>query len=237
MEFNPQSSLTPEHVSPDHIYLSSLPRRSDPLFRPVGGHFKRLIDIFIAVTALVALAPLMIGVALIIWLGSNGPILYGHQRVGFGGRTFRCWKFRSMVVDGDVVLERYLRANPDAQREWERDRKLRRDPRVTPIGAVIRMLSIDELPQLFNILAGEMSVVGPRPVVAAELRRYRGSAGHYLRTRPGLTGMWQVSGRSDLSYRQRVLLDRYYVMRWTVMADIAIILRTIPAVLRSRGSC
>ncbi|WP_420022777.1 sugar transferase [Cereibacter azotoformans] len=237
MEFNPQSSLAPDNVSSDHIYLSSLAPVAGAESGPVGGLPKRIIDILIAVTALIALAPLMIGVALIIWLSSNGPILYGHQRVGFGGRTFRCWKFRSMVVDGDVVLERHLRANPEAQREWERDRKLRQDPRVTPIGAVIRMLSIDELPQLFNILSGEMSVVGPRPVVAAELRRYRGSAGHYLRTRPGLTGMWQVSGRSDLSYRQRVLLDRYYVMRWNVLADAAIILRTVPAVLRSRGSC
>lgn len=119
MEFNPQSSLTPDNVSPDHLYLSSLPQVAQAASAPVGGVLKRLIDVAIAVTALIALAPLMIGVALIIWFGSNGPILYGHQRVGFGGRTFRCWKFRSMVVDGDVVLERHLRANPEAQREWE----------------------------------------------------------------------------------------------------------------------
>lgn len=237
MKFNPQSSLTPDQYNPDHIFAATLPAINDPQTRPVGGIAKRALDIFIAVNALIALAPLMIGVALIIWASSNGPILYGHQRVGFGGRTFRCWKFRSMVVDGDTVLERHLRGNLEAQREWANDRKLRNDPRVTPIGAVIRMLSIDELPQLFNILMGEMSVVGPRPVVAAELRRYNASAGHYLRTRPGLTGMWQVSGRSDLSYRKRVQLDRFYVMRWNLLADLSIILRTIPAVLKSRGSC
>ena len=237
MKFNPQSTLMPDHYNPDHIFIASLPAINDPQTRPVGGVLKRMLDIFIAVNALIALAPLMLGVALIIWASSNGPILYGHQRVGFGGRTFKCWKFRSMVVDGDTVLERHLRGNVEAQREWATDRKLRDDPRVTPIGAVIRMLSIDELPQLFNILMGDMSVVGPRPVVAAELRLYNASAGHYLRTRPGLTGMWQVSGRSDLSYRKRVQLDRYYVMRWNIFADMSIILRTIPAVLKSRGSC
>jgi exopolysaccharide production protein ExoY len=212
--------------------LNSATRRPVPL----GGLAKRAFDIAVAATAILMLAPLMIGVAVLVRLTSPGAVLYGHTRIGFGGKSFRCWKFRTMVTHGDIVLANHLRDNPDARAEWQATQKLRQDPRVTPLGSVLRKLSVDELPQLFNILSGEMSIVGPRPIVTDEVRRYGPSLGHYLRARPGLTGLWQVSGRSDLGYRRRVLMDRCYASRWSLLADIGIILRTIPAVLRSSGS-
>lgn len=202
----------------------------------VGGQGKRALDALLALSALVALLPLFLGVALLVKLTSRGPVLYGHERVGFAGQRFRCWKFRTMVVNGDQVLEEHFRKFPAERDVWLAERKLLNDPRVTPVGAILRKLSVDELPQLFNILRGEMSVVGPRPVVAEELEKYRRAAGHYLRTRPGLTGLWQVSGRNDTNYRKRVLLDRLYVRRWSMLLDLWIILRTVPAVLSSRGA-
>lgn len=204
---------------------------------PLGGRLKRVFDLASSGFALLLLAPLMLGVALAVRATSKGPALYGHTRIGHGGRRFKCWKFRSMVVDGDAVLARYLRDNPSAQAEWDETQKLQNDPRVTPIGRVLRKLSVDELPQLLNIFFGEMSVVGPRPVTENELYRYKASAAHYLSTRPGLTGLWQVSGRSDVSYHRRVLLDRYYVAKWSFLVDVSIILRTLPAVIFARGSC
>lgn len=203
---------------------------------PVGGTPKRALDIVLTVLGILALAPLLLGFALLVRLSSVGPVFYGHERVGFDGRTFRCWKFRSMVTNGDEVLSAYLASNPAARLEWEQSRKLRDDPRITPVGKVLRKLSIDELPQLFNVLAGEMSLVGPRPVVEDELERYGLSRRHYLKTRPGLTGLWQVSGRSDIDYGRRVALDRSYVSRWSAAQDLKIIAKTIPAVIKSRGS-
>ena len=203
---------------------------------PVGGISKRAFDVASSGAALLLLAPLMLGIALMIRLSSPGPVLFGHTRVGHDGRKFRCWKFRSMVTNGDEVLARHLRDVPGARAEWEETQKLVDDPRVTRIGRVIRALSIDELPQLINIFLGDMSVVGPRPVTEGELSRYGSSAPHYLRSRPGLTGLWQVSGRSDVSYQRRVLMDRYYVSNWNFASDVGIIAKTIPAVIMARGS-
>jgi exopolysaccharide production protein ExoY len=202
----------------------------------VGGLSKRALDVMLAGTALLILLPLMLCVALMIKLTSQGPVLFGHERVGFAGQRFRCWKFRTMVVDGERVLAEHFVRFPGERSVWLAERKLCNDPRVTPLGAVLRKLSVDELPQLFNILMGHMSLVGPRPVVAEELENYRDSADYYLRTRPGLTGLWQVSGRNDASYRKRVMLDRLYVCRWSMLLDLQIILRTVPAVLTSRGA-
>jgi exopolysaccharide production protein ExoY len=203
---------------------------------PVGGMVKRCFDLLAAAFAIVSLAPLLIGIAMIVRATSDGPVLYGHKRVGFGGKTFRCWKFRTMMKNGDTLLDQCLREHPAMRREWNETQKLRDDPRVTSVGRVLRKLSLDELPQLFNILMGDMSVVGPRPIVTDEVRRYGQSLGHYLRTRPGLTGLWQVSGRSDTGYRERIILDRCYVKNWSILCDVSIILRTVPAVLRSSGS-
>ena len=203
---------------------------------PVGGIAKRGLDITLAVLGLLLLAPLILALVIVLKLTDSGPLLYGHRRIGFGGREFHCWKFRTMVVDGDTVLEQYLRKHPAKAALWNEQRKLVDDPRVTPLGAVLRKLSLDELPQLLNVLTGEMSLVGPRPVVREELRYYTSSARHYLSARPGLSGLWQISGRSNTTYLERVQLDRFYVMSWSLWMDLRIIFMTIPAVIMSRGA-
>lgn len=204
---------------------------------PVGGRGKRGLDIILVILSLPLLLPLLLGIALILKLTDPGPLLYGHRRIGFGGRPFHCWKFRSMVVDGDSVLERYLEAHPEEAEVWHSQRKLDNDPRVTRIGAVLRKLSLDELPQLLNVLRGEMSLVGPRPVVQSELDDHYGPAAPaYLSTRPGLSGLWQISGRSDTTYAERIRLDCDYVRNWSLVRDLRIILLTIPAMALSRGA-
>lgn len=211
-------------------------RRSEVAGDVLGGWVKRVFDVTLVIVSLPFILPLLLGVALLIKISMGGPVLYGHKRIGLDGKVFRCWKFRTMVQDGDAVLEDHLARNPAERELWATQRKLMHDPRVTPLGAVLRKLSIDELPQLLNILLGEMSIVGPRPVVADELSMYGRCAQHYLRTRPGLTGLWQVSGRSNTSYQHRITLDRLYVTHWSVLLDAWIVLRTIPAVLASRGA-
>lgn len=199
---------------------------------PVGGLVKRIMDLVIAGIALVLAAPVMVLVGVLIRITAGGPAIFSHSRVGFGGRPFNCYKFRSMVANSDQVLDAYLDANPDARKEWEDTHKIRNDPRVTFFGRLLRKSSLDELPQLINILRGEMSCVGPRPIVRDELRRYGDHQGEYLGTRPGLTGLWQVSGRSSMDYDNRVALDSQYVRNWSIWLDIVILLRTIVAVMR-----
>jgi exopolysaccharide production protein ExoY len=167
---------------------------------------------------------------------SAAPSFYRHRRVGLNGTPFDCLKFRTMVVKSDEALRRHLAANSDAAREWETSQKLKRDPRVTPLGRTMRKASVDELPQLVNILKGEMSFVGPRPIVAAEVPKYGECIGHYLRARPGLTGPWQVSGRNDVDYSTRVTLDRHYVEQWSFRRDLTIIASTVRVVVTARGS-
>lgn len=202
----------------------------------VGGAAKRAADIALALTGLIMLAPLLILIALAVRTTSRGPVFFGHRRIGAGGRVFRCWKFRSMVKNGDEVLERYLTRHPEARAEWDATRKLKNDIRITRIGRVLRDFSLDELPQLVNVLRGEMSLVGPRPVVADELALYGSDARYYLAARPGITGLWQVSGRSDVSYEARVAFDKAYVLGWSALGDLRIILKTIPAALAARGA-
>ena len=197
---------------------------------------KRVMDITGAALLLLTSLPLLILMILMLQIMQGRPILIGHHRVGRNGRRFRCLKFRSMVTDADTVLNRHLAQNADAQAEWTATRKLRTDPRVTPLGRVLRKSSVDELPQLLNVLRGEMSLVGPRPIVDAEVVHYGHHIHHYYRVRPGLTGRWQVSGRSDTSYSQRVELDVDYVQNRSLKQDVSILIRTLPAVLASRGS-
>lgn len=197
----------------------------------VGGLPKRALDFAVASAAIVLLAPIMLMIAALIKLTIGGPVIFAHPRVGLNGRMFPCFKFRSMVVNGDEALKRHIAENPAAAREWRETRKLKNDPRVTPLGRLLRKSSLDELPQLFNVIRGEMSCVGPRPIVAAELERYGSRANYYLRSRPGVTGMWQVNGRNQLSYGKRVALDCLYVRRWSLGLDIALLFLTIPAVL------
>jgi lipopolysaccharide/colanic/teichoic acid biosynthesis glycosyltransferase len=164
-----------------------------------------------------------------------GPFFYRHSRVGLEGKAFDCLKFRSMVINADEVLARHLAANSHAADEWQKDRKLKRDPRITSLGAGMRKTSIDELPQLLNILKGEMSFVGPRPIVIEEVPKYGPVIAHYLRARPGLTGPWQVGGRNDLDYATRVALDRGYVENWSFWGDLTIIAKTARVVVAPRG--
>ena len=185
---------------------------------------------------LLILSPLFLFTAVALYFATRGPILYGHERVGLGGRSFQCWKFRTMCADADLVLREHLASNTAARAEWHLRRKLKDDPRVTPLGRVLREYSVDELPQLLNVLKGEMSLVGPRPVVAEELSYYGPAAAYYCSARPGITGLWQVTGRSDTEYDQRVELDVRYVTTWSVVSDLVILLKTIPAVLGARGS-
>jgi exopolysaccharide production protein ExoY len=203
---------------------------------PTGGLVKRFSDVVIAASALALFAPLMVVLAVLVKLFSPGPVFYGHARIGFGGRSFKCYKFRSMVTNGDEVLKDLLARDPAAREEWYASRKLRNDPRVTPIGSFLRKTSLDELPQLLNVLRGDMSIVGPRPIVAAELAYYAGHVADYMSVRPGLTGLWQISGRSDTSYEERVSLDVDYVRNWSALRDLRIMVLTVPAVLAQRGS-
>ncbi|MTK64717.1 MAG: sugar transferase [Methanobacterium sp.] len=202
---------------------------------PADRFSKRTFDIAASLLLLAALSPLFLMIA---WLAGRdgGPVMFGHKRIGAYGRTFKCWKFRTMVLNAEDVLSRLLVKDPAARAEWERDFKLRNDPRITPIGRLLRVSSLDELPQLFNVLAGEMSLVGPRPIVTDEIRRYGAAFHDYARCRPGLTGPWQISGRNEVGYGERVRLDQHYARHWSFLGDIAVLLRTPKAVLRRSGA-
>ena len=214
------------------------PYRSDAYATPESTGFLRLIrciDIAVALIAIVVFSPLMLAIALATKLFDNGPVIFAHSRMGKDGHTFGCLKFRSMVVDADERLWQYLKSHPAAAAEWARDHKLRNDPRSTPLGKFLRKSSLDELPQLFNVLRGDMSLVGPRPIVAAEVERYGRYFSNYCSVRPGITGLWQVSGRNDVTYRRRVALDVTYSRTQSLQLYVWIILRTVPALLEQRG--
>jgi exopolysaccharide production protein ExoY len=200
---------------------------------PVGSHVKRLVDIVLAVSRIVLLAPLLIICFLVT---DSGPALYRHRRVGFGGRYFDCLKFRTMVPDAPERLRQLLESDPIAAAEWAANQKLQHDPRVTAIGSVLRKSSLDELPQLFNVLRGDMSMIGPRPVTEEELRKYAGRKTAYLACRPGITGLWQVSGRSATTYQKRVACDTFYAREWSMLLDAKILLATIPALIFVDGA-
>ena len=204
----------------------------------LGGVRKRVFDILFSIIALILLAPIFALIAVVLKCTNSGPIFFVHQRVGLHGRTFGCIKFRTMRADGDRILERHLAENPDARREYEEFRKLQYDPRVVPvIGRVLRSASLDELPQFVNVLLGHMSVVGPRPVTSSEIdQHYEACAPDVLSARPGITGLWQVSGRSSLSYRHRVDLDVRYVRDWRLVSDIRVIVRTVGVLVSQRGA-
>ena len=196
---------------------------------------KRTVEVLLAIGMLIALLPLFLIFALIIRV-DGGPTFYGQVRVGRGGRPFRCLKFRSMVHNADKVLADLLARDPEAALEWANDFKLKNDPRITRLGRFLRSSSLDELPQLLNVLRGDMSFVGPRPIVEAEIERYREDIDLYYLVRPGITGLWQVSGRNDVSYDERVALDARYVLNWSLKFDLMIMLKTLPAVLRKSGA-
>ncbi|MGH6828233.1 MAG: sugar transferase [Rhizomicrobium sp.] len=195
----------------------------------------RSLDVIIATAACLFFLPLMLLVTLVLTL-QGGPILFAHRRLGLNGRHFYCLKFRSMVVDAEERLARLLCDDAQARKEWFEDHKLRNDPRITAFGRFLRRSSLDELPQLWNVLRGEMSVVGPRPIVDAEVIRYGHRIASYFAVKPGLTGLWQVSGRNDVGYRTRVAMDCLYARALRPSLYLWLVLATIPAVLARRGS-
>ncbi|WP_232491556.1 sugar transferase [Novosphingobium kaempferiae] len=197
----------------------------------------RPIDTVLAALLIIGFLPVFLLIAAAIWLDDPGPIIFVQRRVGRKGKCFPCFKFRSMQVDAEKQLAGILRDNPELRETWDRDHKLPADPRVTRVGRILRMTSLDELPQLFNVVRGEMSIVGPRPIVAAEVPRYGRYIHHYYALRPGLTGLWQVSGRSSVTYRRRIAADIKYARARTLGFDAMILAATIPAVATGRGSC
>ncbi|MBR5401569.1 MAG: undecaprenyl-phosphate galactose phosphotransferase WbaP [Treponema sp.] len=198
--------------------------------------FKRLLDIFIILFFSPVILPVFIILMILTKITSRGPIFYGHKRVGKNGKEFRCWKFRSMCIDADKKLEEILANNPQMRQEWEKERKFQNDPRVTKFGKFLRKTSLDELPQLINILIGQMSFVGPRPVTEPELTNYGEFKDYVLSVVPGLSGMWQTSGRSDTEYEERISLDLYYIQNWSIWLDIWILIKTIYVVVKGRGA-
>jgi lipopolysaccharide/colanic/teichoic acid biosynthesis glycosyltransferase len=196
----------------------------------------RGFDLLFALTLLLVALPALLLLAIALQIDSPGRLFFVQQRVGRGGRLFPCIKFRTMCEDADAVLERHLASDSVARAEWARDFKLRDDPRITRLGAVARKYSLDEFPQLLNILRGDMSVVGPRPIIPSEIVKYGACFPDYCSVKPGLTGLWQVSGRNDVSYERRVALDRFYVRRKSFAFDLGILAMTVPAVLKARGS-
>lgn len=206
------------------------------LLLPFSRRCKRAMDLGLVLLLLPVLLPVALLLALAVKLTSRGPVLFRQMRIGRDGNAFPMLKFRTMVGDSERVLEDYLAKHPHQRRIWEAKRKLRDDPRITGMGKLLRVLSLDELPQIWNILAGDMSLVGPRPIVEAEIPLYGDTFALYTKVRPGLTGLWQVSGRNDISFPERVALDAYYVRKWSFWLDLYILLRTPQAILTGRGA-
>ncbi len=225
----------------DRSFPAVLPRQSGPtgggIRSPRNSAIKRQFDILISAGLILCLLPLMTVIALAIMVQDGRSVLFGHRRVGRGGTQFKCWKFRTMVMDADARLAALLKDDPEARREWEATQKLKNDPRIIPgIGHFLRRTSLDELPQFFNVLLGQMSLVGPRPVVSAELKKYGSARAHYISVRPGLTGIWQIGDRSDDSYADRVLKDVQYIENWSFATDVQIVLKTAAVPFRQNGA-
>ena len=219
----------------EEAFVQTPARTWNPPRKAVSEAPQRAVDVLLSILFLLLLSPVMIAAAVLVTVSGAGPLIFRHNRIGMNERTFVCLKFRTMEVQAEELLPHLLTACDSVRHEWERDHKIRQDPRVTPIGRFLRRFSIDELPQLVNVIRGEMSIVGPRPIVESEVRRYGAHFRDYCSVRPGLTGLWQVSGRNDLSYARRVQLDCEYARSKSISGDLLIILRTLPVVLLGRG--
>ena len=227
------ASLNPYPNS--RAWAQVIPQRTG-LLRARPQRFKRLFDVVFALLLCLIVLPLGLLIAGAIAFESGGPVLFAHTRIGRRTRRFRLWKFRSMVSDADEVLQTYLDQHPGHALEWRLAHKLRNDPRVTRVGRFLRRTSLDELPQLWNVLRGEMSLVGPRPIVEEEIAKYGPAVALYSQVLPGLTGLWQVSGRNDTTYRERVELDCRYIRAWTAMVDLRVLVKTVRVVLGGHGA-
>jgi len=232
----PSSQMqTAKFESPEQVDDESA-ERGDHRRVQLDAPITRALDLTGAVILLIVLLPVLLIVTLVVVVTDPGPVFFAHRRVGRDGRTFPCLKFRSMYVGAEEKLAAILQADPALRAQWIKNHKLESDPRITPIGAFLRLTSLDELPQLINVIRGDMSLVGPRPIVAAEVPRYGRFIASYYSVRPGLTGLWQVSGRSLTTYRRRVAMDVIYVRSKSLFLDIKLIVATVPAVLAGRGS-
>jgi Undecaprenyl-phosphate galactose phosphotransferase WbaP len=197
---------------------------------------KRALDLLLALPAFIVLSPVFLFIAIAIKLTSSGPVFYEHVLQGRDGKAFEALKFRTMFQNGESILLEHFQKHPEERAAWQRDQKLRSDPRVTPVGQWLRRYSLDELPQICNVLLGQMSLVGPRPIVSAEIQKYGRGYDLYSRVRPGITGLWQVSGRNNTTYQERVALDEYYVRNWSIWLDAYILVRTVRAVFSAEGA-
>ena len=228
------STLCPDMSGGSVVRLRDVASGPSPRNTLLGGAPKRAVDIVIALGVAILILPLLLAIATAIRATMGGPVIYRHRRIGCLGREFDCLKFRTMVTNSDAVLAALLASDPAAAAEWRETQKLVCDPRITWLGHALRRSSLDELPQLLNVIRGDMSCVGPRPIVRGELVRYGVHGDLFQRVRPGMTGLWQVSGRSTLGYDERVTLDCKYVSEWSIWCDAKILLRTIPAALKTR---
>jgi Undecaprenyl-phosphate galactose phosphotransferase WbaP len=211
-------------------------RLKNNLAHPLNRFLKAIFDFIVTFVGMVVISPILLFIAGWIYIDSPGSVIFKHMRIGKNGKAFPCYKFRSMCVDAKEKLEELLKNDPEARAEWKRDFKLKNDPRITKSGKFLRKTSLDELPQIFNVLKGEMSLVGPRPVVQEELARYGEYVGDYLMVKPGITGMWQVSGRNDVDYTERILLDSWYVRNWSIWIDVVMLFKTFKVVIKRNGA-
>ncbi len=230
------SLLNAEIIPPfmDNILLVHL-RNNLMYFR--NRFIKRSIDIVLSLVAILLLWPVFLIIAYLIKRSSEGPVIYKQRRIGYGGKVFFVYKFRTMYKDADDRLKEILKNDPEKARQWQETHKLSDDPRITPLGRILRRTSLDELPQLFNVFKGDMALVGPRPVTQDEIdRHYKKDAAYYFMVRPGITGLWQVSGRSDTDYKFRIETDVWYVLNWSLWLDLMILAKTIWVVIRGKGA-
>ena len=229
----PMSSVEPAILFSEKILMLNL---RNNLSSTSNRIFKRIFDLTLTICGGLIISPFLLLIALAVAIDNRGHVIFAHRRVGAGGKKFSCYKFQTMVPDAETKLKKYLAENPEAKREWDETFKLTNDPRVTKLGSFLRRTSLDELPQLWNVIRGEMSLVGPRPIVQAEISRYGKNIREYYMVLPGITGMWQVSGRSDTTYPERVAMDVWYVRNWSVWIDIMYLFKTFKAVIVGKGA-
>ena len=229
----PTGGITLENLFNEKLVLLQV---KNNLARKYNRIFKFCFDLVLTTVGSICILPVLLVIALLIYKDDPGPVIFKHMRIGRNGRLFPCYKFRSMCIDAPERLQKYLAENPAARREWQREFKLKDDPRVTKIGAFLRRTSLDELPQIFNVFRGEMSLVGPRPIIEAEIVKYGQHIQDFYAVRPGITGFWQVNGRSDTTYDERVEMDSWYVRNWSVWLDLMILFRTFKAVFSGKGA-